>query len=385
MATAIRSSPASVALTAMISCLARAAYTGQFGAWDPATLHSMETPLNTIFRRLSCLLPTSATHLLYMPPTLGGMSFPSLYDYIQQRKWTMVHRSLNMKSTAAQAMGGLLNRAARSGGYPTRPGAAYPCLLNNQHPTHITWGSSLGTLASDAYARLSSGIPMAGLDLPVIPLSEQTRATARRLRELGPLLWGDLTSGAQELRTWIPEAAFHRLRLPILYPTTPCPQGPYINCCGGIIFLHRLGKQGRVITDNQGIVKQLLDRKRMTRSGSRQGTSIAVPAWDILQEGQITLHWHRGHPERRGKTRTAWSRDDLGSYLANLYAPPRADLSPTHSPTRIKHVILTDRAAFRQQLIPHTRWQLCDHQDEAVLNTLNARVALARSRTPVHT
>ena len=116
MATAIRSSPAGVALTAMVSCLARATYTGQFGAWDPAELHSLETPLNTLFRRLSGLLPTSATHLLYMPSTLGGMGFPSLYDYIQRRKWTLVHRSLHMKSAAAQAVGGLLNRAARSGG-----------------------------------------------------------------------------------------------------------------------------------------------------------------------------------------------------------------------------------------------------------------------------
>ena len=462
-------------------------------------------------------------------------------------------------------------------------------LLTNPHPTHITWGSSLGALASDTYARLSSGIPMAGLDLPVIPSSEQTRATARRLQEIGPLLWGDLTSVVQDHRTWISEAAFRRLRLPIPYPTTPCPQGPYINCCGGqfwslrsrpgfpggiyellnfpspadvthsiiyyrrwigvttfrtsrrdrpfptpghrfkplypltgggvswshyftvqhftdcaharlltsvgprdsrillhaiceppvyrcsaqpspalieslrpylahatawdvyvdgswyplpgsaesllgeagnhtggcslifvasavplssgvvimrmdagtrstvhgggarlmellsatagTILLHRLGKQGRVITDNQGIEKQLLDRKRMTRSGSRQGSSIALPAWHILQEGQITLHWHRGHPERREKDRTTWSRDDWGSYLANLYAPPRADPSPANSPTRIKQVILTDLATFRQQLIPHTRWQLCDHQDEAVLSTLNARFALARSRT----
>ena len=44
----------------------------------------------------------------------------------------------------AQAMGWLMNRAARSGGYPTRPGGAYTRLLptNPSHPT--TWGSSLG-------------------------------------------------------------------------------------------------------------------------------------------------------------------------------------------------------------------------------------------------
>ena len=151
-----------------------------------------------------------------------------------------------------------------------------------------------------------------------------------------------------------------------------------LSITAGTLLLHRLGKRGRVITDNQGVVKQLLDRKRMSRSGSRQGTSLALLAWDLLQEGQITLHWHRGHPERREKDRTTWSRDDWGNYLANLYAPPRADPSPPHS-ICIKQVIPTDLTAFRQQLIPHTHWQLCDHQDEVVLNTLNARLALARS------
>ena len=116
----------------------------------------------------------------------------------------------------------------------------------------------------------------------------------------------------------------------------------------------------------------------MSRSGSRQGTSLALPAWDILQADQITLHWHRGHPERREKDH---ARDDWGSYLANLYAPPRADPSPSNNPTRIVQVILADLAPFRQQLVPYTHWQLCDYQNEAVLSTLHARLSLARSRT----
>ena len=149
----------------------------------------------------------------------------------------------------------------------------------------------------------------------------------------------------------------------------------------GSILLHRLGKHGRVITDKQGIVKQLLDRRRMSRSGSRDGTSLTLPAWDILQEGNISLQWHRGHPERREKDRAAWARDGWGSYLANVYAPPRADPSPPNTPIRIMQVILTDLAAFRQQLVPYTHWQICCNQDEAVLSTLNARLLLATSRT----
>ena len=115
--------------------------------------------------------------------------------------------------------------------------------------------------------------------------------------------------------------------------------------------------------------------------GSREGTILALSAWDILQEGHISLHWHRGHPEQREKDRTVWARDDWGSYLANLYASPRADPSPSPTFTWILQVILTDLAAFRQQLVLHIQWQIGDHHDEAVLSTLNARLLLARSRT----
>ena len=81
----------------------------------------------------------------------------------------------------------------------------------------------------------------------------------------------------------------------------------------GTILLHRLGKHGAVITDNQGIVKQLLTRRRMCRSGSQEGTTLALPAWAILHEGLIYLRWHHGHPERREKDRQAWSREDWGN------------------------------------------------------------------------
>ena len=52
--------------------------------------------------------------------------------------------------------------------------------------------------------------------------------------------------------------------------------------------------------------------------------------------------------------------------------------SPSVTLTRITQVILTDLAAFRQQLVPYTHLQICDYQDEAVLK---ARLLQARSRT----
>ena len=116
--------------------------------------------------------------------------------------------------------------------------------------------------------------------------------------------------------------------------------------------------------------------------GSGEEISLpAIPTWDILHKGHISLLWHCGHPESREENRMVWARDDWGSYLANLYALPRADPSPFSTPIRITQVILTDLASFRQQLVPYTHWQICDHQDEPVLSTLNAHLLLARSRT----
>ena len=100
----------------MVSCLSRAAYTGQFGAWDHAGLKALEIPFNGVLRRIAGFRPT--THLLYMAPTQGGIGFTSLYDYIRHRKWNLVHRTLPASATSALAMGGLLSRAAGLGGYP---------------------------------------------------------------------------------------------------------------------------------------------------------------------------------------------------------------------------------------------------------------------------
>ena len=196
MATAIRSSPASVALTAMISCLTRVAYSGRFRSWDQTELRNLETPLNSLLRRLSGFSPSTATQLLYIAPSQGGMGFTSLCDFIQKRKSTLVHRLLLLPSSASNAMGGLLTRAARFGGYPTRPGEAYT-RLQTQHPIHPSWDASLGALASDTYARLGTGLPLETLDQPVLPLENCTRSVIHRLKAIGPLLWGDLTSCTQ--------------------------------------------------------------------------------------------------------------------------------------------------------------------------------------------
>ena len=102
MTTATRSSPPGVAMTAAISCLARAAYSGQVGAWTQKDLLALETPLNILLRRLFGFRPSTDTNLLYMATSHGGMGFSRLYDYVQK----LVHRSLLLRSTSSSAMGG---------------------------------------------------------------------------------------------------------------------------------------------------------------------------------------------------------------------------------------------------------------------------------------
>jgi len=137
-----RSSPEGVALAAMVSCNARASYAGQFSPWTSDDLRALETPLNSMYRFLLYMMPTCATHLLYMPTVYGGAGLPSLSDNITRRKWNIIHRALRMGSPAARAMGGLLDRAALAGGYPTRP-TAYARI--DPALGRPSWGSLLGS------------------------------------------------------------------------------------------------------------------------------------------------------------------------------------------------------------------------------------------------
>ncbi|OXE35208.1 MAG: hypothetical protein CGW95_15305, partial [Phenylobacterium zucineum] len=229
-----RSSPAGVALTAMVSCIARASYAGQFSPWSPDDLRALEPPLNALYRRLLCMMPTSATHLLYMPTTYGGAGLPSLADNVTRRKWNIVHRALHMNNTAARATGGLLDRAARLSGYPTRP-MAYSRI--DHALGRPSWGSLLGTAVPDFAAHLSKGRPLSLLDHSIWPSqSLPLRSGQALLRTLGPLLWGHLTYQTATNRHWIDERTFARLGVDIPYPTDPCPQQPFVNVHSGAFW-----------------------------------------------------------------------------------------------------------------------------------------------------
>ena len=96
---------------------------------------------------------------------------------------------------------------------------------------------------------------------------------------------------------------------------------------------------------------------------------LALQAWDILQAGHISLHWHR----RREETRVLWSCVDWGLYHSNLWVPLRAIPSPANCyPIPILQMILTDIAGIRRQLDSNHSWFLRDHHDEVILGTIPA-------------
>ena len=115
------------------------------------------------------------------------MGFTILHDYIQKRKWSLVYRTLLVKSSVMVAMGGLLNHAARAGCY------------------HTT-AKAVGILK---------------IDLLPAPIDVRSRTVSRRLGELG-----DLTPYSSGHRIWIIEATFRRVRLETPSPTTSCRQLP---------------------------------------------------------------------------------------------------------------------------------------------------------------
>ena len=154
-----------------------------------------------------------------------------------------------------------------------------------------------------------------------------------------------------------------------------------------LILLHSLGKCGSAYTDNQGIVKQLNDPRRMRRSGLMGGSPLSLRAREILQEGHISLHWHRVHPDTplaqgspgtpREKPRSLGSRR-LGHLFGQSLPPPsRASPSPSVCPTiPMLQTILTDITVIKQQLGPCTRCSFRDHH-EILLGTIPARQLLA--------
>jgi len=77
MSSAIRTTPAGIVTTASVSVLARACYAGQFSNWTVPELDLMSRPLNALFRKTAKFMPTTASHLLYLAPSHGGMGLPN--------------------------------------------------------------------------------------------------------------------------------------------------------------------------------------------------------------------------------------------------------------------------------------------------------------------
>ena len=69
-------------------------------------------------------MATFPTRLLYLPASSGGLGLPRLSTYVNMRKWSMAQRALTQErpTPTAQAVAGMLDRAARLSGSPTDTG-----------------------------------------------------------------------------------------------------------------------------------------------------------------------------------------------------------------------------------------------------------------------
>ena len=121
------------------SSLTRASYTAQFTDWSAAALPALDTKFNQLYRRLSGNMPTFPTRLLYLPTSSGGLGLPRLSTYVNMRKWSMAQRALTHErpTHTAQAVAGLLDRAARYSGCPTDSGGAVSIGYTSRAPS---WG-----------------------------------------------------------------------------------------------------------------------------------------------------------------------------------------------------------------------------------------------------
>ena len=90
----------------------------------------------------------------------------------------------------------------------------------------------------------------------------------------------------------------------------------------GVLILAALQRTRTIVTDHQGLMKQLTDDQRLRR------TSLLAPAapplrMEALRSHHILLRWHWSHGERRNKNRSGWSREAWDIFKAHQYAAPR--------------------------------------------------------------
>ena len=195
----------SAIIAASVSTLTRASYSAPFTSWTAQDLPELDIPLNKLFRRLSGNMATLTTHLLYLPPSMGGLGLPRLTTYINTRKWSMAQRALIHDDNSVQAVHGLLDRAAWYCGSLVVPGQPTGISSTTSTPA---WGSSLGVWAGSPSSILlqkgkftsSTLVPLAHYVPP-----RHGKRHLLTLQQRGLITLGDLTRVPIEgSRKWLP-------------------------------------------------------------------------------------------------------------------------------------------------------------------------------------
>ena len=177
----------SAVIAASVSSLTRASYTAQFSPWVGQELAELDVPLNQLFRRLSGNMCTFPTHLLYLPPTMGGLGLPRLSTYVNTRKWSIAQRGL------LHAVAGLLDRAARLSGCRADPGRPTGISPTTHSPA---WGSSFGMMApGPSPILLQKGTFTSMADFPLAPYvpAHHSRRHLHTLQSRSLFTLGDLS------------------------------------------------------------------------------------------------------------------------------------------------------------------------------------------------
>ena len=188
-------------------------------------------------------MATFPTRLLYLPASSGGLGLPRLSTYVNLRKWSMAQRALtNERPThTAQAVAGLLDRAARLSGCPTDTGGPVSIGYTSRAPS---WGASLGHyVGGTTPIVLQKGSYQSILECPLAMLlaGSQRSRMLQLFADRGLLTWGDLSCCTRgTARRWFPSALIEHLLTfasdtpgvcpPHSHPPPPCgpilaPQG----------------------------------------------------------------------------------------------------------------------------------------------------------------
>ena len=145
---------------------------------------------------------------------------------------------------------------------------------------------------------------------------------------------------------------------------------------GGLQILSHLNLSGMVLSDCQGLIRKITQRNALRRNTTNAGYPLLRDCVRLIVP-HCTLHWIKGHPERSRVPRSGWTQDQLGNYLADLFA------GSLHSPVSLDfpqltiHPTITHEAIAQDFIQPEDGYFIAkragvDHDLALIVNRLNS-------------